>query len=36
MDSDDELVMEVMQVDEVEAVAHLQRWNMGFAFLLQP
>jgi hypothetical protein len=35
MDSDDELMMEVMQEDEVEAVAHLQRWNMGFAFLLQ-
>jgi hypothetical protein len=35
MDSDDELTMEVMQEDEAEAAAHLQRWNMGFAFLLQ-
>jgi hypothetical protein len=35
MDSDDELMMEVMQEDEAEAAAHLQRWNMGFAFLLQ-
>jgi hypothetical protein len=35
MDSDDELMMEVMQVDEAEAAAHLQRWNMGFAVLLQ-
>jgi hypothetical protein len=31
MDNDDELVMEVMQEDEAEAAAHLQRWNMGFA-----
>jgi hypothetical protein len=37
MDSDDELMMEVMQENEAEAeaAAHLQRWNMGFAFLLQ-
>jgi hypothetical protein len=35
MDSDDELMMEVMQEDEAEAAAHLQRWNMGFAVLLQ-
>jgi hypothetical protein len=35
VDSDDELMMEVLQEDEVEAVAQLQRWNMGFAFLLQ-
>jgi hypothetical protein len=35
MDSDDELMMEVLQEDEAEAVAHLQHWNMAFAFLLQ-
>jgi hypothetical protein len=35
MDSDDELMMEVMQEDEAEAAAHLQRWNMGFTVLLQ-
>jgi hypothetical protein len=35
MDSNDELMMEVMQEDEAEAAAHLQRSNMGFAFLLQ-
>jgi hypothetical protein len=35
VDSDDELMMEVMQEDKAEAAAHLQRWNMGFAFLLQ-
>jgi hypothetical protein len=35
MDSDDELMMEVLQEDEAEAAAHLQRWNMGFAVLLQ-
>jgi hypothetical protein len=35
MDRDDELMMEVLQEDEVEAAAHLQHWNMGFAFLLQ-
>jgi hypothetical protein len=35
MDSDDAIMMEVLQEDEAEAVAHLQRWNMGFAFLLQ-
>jgi hypothetical protein len=35
MDSNDELMMEVLQEDEAEATAHLQRWNMGFAFLLQ-
>jgi hypothetical protein len=35
MDSDNELMMELMQEDEAEAAAHLQRWNMGFAFLLQ-
>jgi hypothetical protein len=35
MDSDDELMMEVLQEDEAEAAAHLQRWNMGFSFLLQ-
>jgi hypothetical protein len=28
-------MMEVLQEDEAEAAAHLQRWNMGFAFLLQ-
>jgi hypothetical protein len=27
-------MMEVMQENESEAAAHLQRWNMGFAFLL--
>jgi hypothetical protein len=35
MDSDDKLMMEVMQEDEAEAAAHLQRWNMGSAFLFQ-
>jgi hypothetical protein len=35
MDSDDELMMEVIQEDEAEAAAHLQRWNMEFAVLLQ-
>jgi hypothetical protein len=35
MDSDDKLMMEVMQQDEAEAAAHLQRWNMGFTVLLQ-
>jgi hypothetical protein len=35
MDSDDELMMEVIEEDEAEAAAHLQHWNMGFAFLLQ-
>jgi hypothetical protein len=35
MDSDDELMMEVLQEDEAEAAAHPQRWNMGFAVLLQ-
>jgi hypothetical protein len=35
MDSNDELMMEVLQEDEAEAATHLQRWNMGFAFLLQ-
>jgi hypothetical protein len=35
MDSDDELMIEVLQEDEAEAIAQLQRWNMGFAFLLQ-
>jgi hypothetical protein len=35
MDSDDELMMEVLQDDEAEAAAHLQRWNMGFAVLPQ-
>jgi hypothetical protein len=35
MDRDDELMMEVMQEDEAEAAAHLQRWNMGFAVLFQ-
>jgi hypothetical protein len=34
MDNDNELMMEDMQEDEAEASAHLQRWNMGFAFLL--
>jgi hypothetical protein len=28
-------MMEVLQEDKAEAAAHLQRWNMGFAFLLQ-
>jgi hypothetical protein len=35
MDNNDELMMEVMQEDEAEAAAPLQRWNMGFAVLLQ-
>jgi hypothetical protein len=35
MDSDDELMMEVIQEDEAEAAAHLHRWNMGFAVLFQ-
>jgi hypothetical protein len=35
MDSDDELMMEVLQDDEAEAAAHLQCWNMGFAVLPQ-
>jgi hypothetical protein len=35
MDSDDELMMEVLQENEAEAAAQLQRWNMGFAFLRQ-
>jgi hypothetical protein len=35
MDSDDELMMQVMQEDEDEAAANLQRWNMGFAVLVQ-
>jgi hypothetical protein len=35
MDSDDELMVEVLQEDRAEATAQLQRWNMGFAFLLQ-
>jgi hypothetical protein len=35
MDSDDEIMMEVLQEDEVEAAAHLQCWPMGFAFLMQ-
>jgi hypothetical protein len=35
MDSDDKLMMEVMQQDEAEAAAHLHRWNMGFTVLLQ-
>jgi hypothetical protein len=35
MDSDDELMMEVMQEDEAEAATHLQCSNMGFTFLLQ-
>jgi hypothetical protein len=35
MDSDDELMMEVMQEDEeAKAAAHLQCCNMGFAVLL--
>jgi hypothetical protein len=34
MDSDKEIMMELLQEDEVEAVAHQQCWNMGFAFLL--
>jgi hypothetical protein len=28
-------MMEILQEDEAEAAAHLQRWNMGFAVLLQ-
>jgi hypothetical protein len=28
-------MMEVLQEYEGEGAAHLQRWNMGFAFLLQ-
>jgi hypothetical protein len=35
MDSDDELMTEVLQDDEAEAATHLQCWNMCFAFLLQ-
>jgi hypothetical protein len=35
MGSNDELMMEVLQENEAEATAHLQRWNMGFAFLLR-
>jgi hypothetical protein len=35
LDSNDELMMEVMQEDEAKAAAHLQCWNMGFAVLLQ-
>jgi hypothetical protein len=35
MDSDDELMMEVLQEDEAKAAAHLHHWNMGFTFLLQ-
>jgi hypothetical protein len=35
MDSDDELMMEVLQEDDAEAVTQLQHWNMGFVFLLQ-
>jgi hypothetical protein len=35
IDSDDELMMEVMQEDDAEAAAHLQHWNMWFAVLLQ-
>jgi hypothetical protein len=34
MDSDDELMMEVLQEDKAVAAAHLNRWNMGFAFLM--
>jgi hypothetical protein len=30
MDSDDKLMMEVLQEDEAEAAAHVQCWNMGF------
>jgi hypothetical protein len=35
MDNDDKIMMEVLQEDEAEVAAHLQRWNMGFAFHLQ-
>jgi hypothetical protein len=35
MDSDEEIMMEVLQEDEAEAAAYQQRWNMGSAFLLQ-
>jgi hypothetical protein len=35
MYSDDEIMMEGLQEDEAEAAAYLQRWNMGFALLLQ-
>jgi hypothetical protein len=35
MDNDDELMIEVPQEDEAEAAVHLQRWNMGFTFILQ-
>jgi hypothetical protein len=35
MNSDKEIMMEVLQEDEAEAAAHLQHWNLGFAFLLQ-
>jgi hypothetical protein len=33
MDSDDEIMMEMLQEDEAKAAAHLERSNMGFAFL---
>jgi hypothetical protein len=35
MDSDGELMMEVLQEDEAKAAPQLQRWNMGFVFLQQ-
>jgi hypothetical protein len=35
MYSDNEIMMEGLQEDEAEAAAYLQRYNMGFAFLLQ-
>jgi hypothetical protein len=33
MDSDDEIMMEVLQ--DAEEATHLQHWNVGFPFLLQ-
>jgi hypothetical protein len=35
MNSDNEIMMEVLKEDEAEATAHLHRWNIGFAFLMQ-
>jgi hypothetical protein len=35
MDSDEEIMIELLQEDEAEATAHQQCWYMGFAFLLQ-
>jgi hypothetical protein len=35
VDSDGEIMMEMLQEYEAEAAAHLQCWHMGFAFLMQ-